>query len=102
MSGPTRRCCDACGGPVPAHGYYVVRIDVFAEGSIPPTTIDEIEEMDAENAMGTLIEQMKGMSADELQDDVHRRFEYHVCRACQRRILVNPLGMPRTRTHTPN
>jgi hypothetical protein len=38
---------------------------------------------------------MKGMSADELQDQVHRRFEYKLCRVCQMRFLVNPLGKPR-------
>jgi hypothetical protein len=38
---------------------------------------------------------MKGLSADDLQDDVHRHFEYRLCRPCQRKFLANPLGKPR-------
>jgi hypothetical protein len=41
------------------------------------------------------MEQMKHMTAEELQDQVHRRFEFKVCRACQLRFLANPLGKPR-------
>ena len=102
MPYPARQRCALCDAVLPPHGFYIVRVDVFAEPSVPPTTADEIDEADTENAMGTLIDQMKGMSADELQDDVHRRFEYPVCRACQRKVLANPLGKPRTRVETGN
>ena len=46
-------------------------------------------------SLAELMEQMKDMSADELQDQVHRRFEFKLCRPCQMRFLVNPLGKPR-------
>jgi hypothetical protein len=70
-------------------------MDVFADPQMPPVTADEMEEADYQNAMAELIEQMKGMSADDLQDQVHRRFEFKLCRLCQMRFLVNPLGKPR-------
>jgi hypothetical protein len=38
---------------------------------------------------------MRHMSEAELQDRVHRRFEYRICRGCQIRFLANPLGKPR-------
>jgi hypothetical protein len=92
-----RVICDLCHRPVPPHAHYVVRIDVFADPEMPAVTSEELEEADYQAAMNELVEQMKTMSADELQDQVHRRFEFKLCRACQMRFLVNPLGMPRQR-----
>jgi hypothetical protein len=89
--------CDLCGSRVPPSGFYVVRIDVYADPSVPPMSTEELEETDFDQTFQQLLDQMKGMSADDLQDDVHRRFEYRLCRPCQRKFLANPLGMPRVR-----
>ena len=75
----------------------MVRIDVFADPSVPAIQTEDLEEMDAEGSIAGLIEQMKSMSADDLQDGVHRRFEYRLCGDCQRLYLANPLGKPRHR-----
>ena len=90
-----RVLCDLCNRPVSPHGHYIVRIDVFADPEMPAVSADEMEEADYQEAMKALIEQMNGLSADDLQDQVHRRFEYKLCRPCQMRFLVNPLGKPR-------
>jgi len=90
-----RTLCDLCHRPVPPHGHYIVRIDVFADPEMPPVTSEEMEEADYQEAMKALMEQLQGMTADELQDQVHRRFEFKLCRPCQMRFLVNPLGKPR-------
>jgi hypothetical protein len=42
------------------------------------------------------------MSDEELQDQVHRRFEYKICRQCQVKFLANPLGKPRVKGVGPN
>ena len=97
-----RVTCDACGRVVPAHAHYVVRIDVFADPAMPQTSSDELAEMDFDRTFAELIEQMKTMTADELQDQVHRRFEYRICPACQRKFLANPLGLPREKRPTTN
>lgn len=76
---------------------FVVRIDVFADPSLPPITGDELAAINSSQSMSELLEEMKNMSADELQDGVHRRFEYRLCPKCQRDYLANPLGMPRKR-----
>src|SRR4051812_23328072 len=95
-----RVTCDLCGTVVPGHGHYVVRIDVFADPSMPSATSEELEERDFQTELAALLEEMKDLSADDLQDQVHRRFEFKLCRACQIRFLVNPLGKPRVRrTH---
>lgn len=91
----TMIACALCGRPVEWHASYVVRIDVFAEPSIPPISTEDLEATNFDQTLAELMKQMEGMSEDELQDDVHRRFEYHVCHPCQRLILANPLGKPR-------
>ena len=91
----SRKLCDSCGRPLATAGHYVVRIDVFADPSLPATTSEELAEADFAAEMAVLMEQMKHMTAEELQDQVHRRFEFKVCRACQLRFLANPLGKPR-------
>ena len=90
-----RVLCDLCNRPVSPHGHYIVRIDVFADPEMPPVSSEEMEEADYQAAMAELMEQMKGMTAEELQDQIHRRFEFKICRTCQMRFLVNPLGKPR-------
>ena len=87
--------CALCRRVVPRGGGYVVRIDVFADPELPHMTAEQIEAADLDSALAELMEQMKHMSPQEIQDQVHRRFEYRLCPACQRRYLGNPLGMPR-------
>jgi hypothetical protein len=87
--------CELCGREVEVHESYVVRIDVFADPSVPPMSVEELQSMDLAATTADLMEQMKHLSADDLQDDVHRRFEYRLCRPCQRRFLANPMGKPR-------
>jgi hypothetical protein len=95
-----RVTCDLCGTLLHPNGHYVVRIDVFADPSTPSATSDELEETDFQTELAALLEEMKDLSADDLQDQVHRRFEFKLCRACQIKFLVNPLGKPRVRgTH---
>ena len=87
--------CDICGAAIQVGEGYVVRVDVFADPRTAPIDSDSLPGGDPAAAMASLIEQMKHMSADELQDGVHRRFEYRLCPKCQREYLSNPLGMPR-------
>ncbi|MGA2440614.1 MAG: hypothetical protein ABSH08_06630 [Tepidisphaeraceae bacterium] len=87
--------CDLCGRKLEPHNYYVVRIDVFADPSMPAVSSAELEAVDFDAAIDELLDQMKDMTADQLQDQVHRRFEVRICPACQPEFLANPLGKPR-------
>ncbi len=87
--------CELCGREIPPHAHYIVRIDVFADPDLPQLTAQEVAELDFDEELKRLMEQMKGLSADDLQDQVHRRFEYRICRPCQVKFLANPLGKPR-------
>ena len=87
--------CDLCGTAIPPHAHYVVRIDVFADPSLPELSTADVDELTSENQFAILMSELELMSVDEAQDQVHRRFEYKLCAACQRRFLANPLGRPR-------
>jgi hypothetical protein len=87
-----RFICDRCGMIIPPQAFYVVKMTVYADPSLPATTSDEIEEMDYERRMTELMAQMKNMSAQDLEDSVHWEREFKICRPCQVALLRNPLG----------
>ncbi|HSZ56240.1 MAG TPA: hypothetical protein VK797_11305 [Tepidisphaeraceae bacterium] len=87
--------CALCDSAIGPGAGFVVRIDVFADPEIPPMTADQIAQTNLDQTLAEVIEQAKHMSPDELQNGVHRRFEYRLCPVCHRRFLTNPLGMPR-------
>jgi hypothetical protein len=87
--------CAICGRPVALGEGYVVRIDVMADPRLPELTGEDVAGADLNAAIRAAIEEAKNLSAEDLQDGVHRRFEYRLCSACQRRFLANPLGLPR-------
>ena len=90
-----RAICDLCGRGMLKHASYVVRMDVYADPSMPAISTEDLEEMDFDATLDQLMEEMKGMTADDLQDGVHRRFEFRLCPPCHRRFLANPMGKPR-------
>ena len=92
-----REHCALCDAILPTHGFYIVRTDVYAEPSLPPVSAEDLEELDPQTTIAQLMQQMKKMDADELQDQVHRRFEHKICATCQKQFLGNPLGKPRGR-----
>jgi hypothetical protein len=87
--------CNLCGKPIAPHAHYIVRIEVFADPTTAPISAAELESVDFESAVNELLDEMGQMSAEELQDQVHRQFEFKICPSCQPRFLANPLGKPR-------
>lgn len=75
----------------------MVRIEVFADPEMPEMEAHTLANKDFQKEIAQLIEQMKHLTADDMQDQVHRRFEFTLCRPCQIRFIINPLGKPRTR-----
>ena len=72
-----------------------MRIDVFADPSIPDLSAADLAAFDFDAAVADAVSDAEEMTADDLQDGVHRRFEYRLCPRCQKRFLANPLGLPR-------
>lgn len=92
--------CAACHRSVLKTESYIVRIEVLADPGTP--AIDTDTEPDASATIADLLEQMKQMTAEELQDQVYRKFEYRLCGHCHKLLLSNPLGLPRRRVHGRN
>ena len=90
-----RVICEMCGRVIPPHGHYVVKIEIFADPSMPELDSGELEEKDFDQELRKLINEMKALSEEDLLEQVHRSFEFKVCRLCQIRLLANPLGKPR-------
>ncbi len=88
-----RVVCDLCGQDVPAHGFYIVQVEVYADPSVPHIDTESLGDEGA--AMAELMDELKKYTSEELQDQVHRRFDYRICRGCQRDFIANPLGKPR-------
>jgi hypothetical protein len=86
--------CAMCQRLVPPGAAYIVRIEVFAEPTIPDMTREELDSMDRSAEIERLIAQLSKQSAAEAQDQVHRRFAFTICPSCQRRYLENPLPSP--------
>ncbi len=91
----SREQCSLCGKPIAPHAHYLVRIDVLADPSMAPITAGELASVDFAAVINELLEEMGQMTAEELQDQVHRHFEFKICPTCQPRFLANPLGKPR-------
>ena len=87
--------CAICRREVALGEGYVVRIDVMADPRLPEMIGEEVAGADFNAAIRAAIEEARNLTAEDLQDGVHRRFEYRLCPACQRRFLANPLGLPR-------
>ena len=88
--------CDRCDATLllDSDVRYLVRIDVYAAYDPLEITRDDLER-DFEAEMRDLIASMEARDPQELQDEVHRRFEFDLCPACQKRFLRDPLGKER-------
>jgi hypothetical protein len=92
---PGRFICDRCGMSIPPHAHYVVKLEVYADPTLPAVTSDEIEEADYDRKVAELLEQMRHASAEELENSVHWQREFRICRPCQLQLLADPLGAAR-------
>jgi hypothetical protein len=85
--------CQRCGTQLrPGEGnFYVVRIEAFADPA-PPNLTEADFARDIEAEIDRLLEQMRGMSQQELMDQVYRRVTLHLCGLCYRTWIEDPTG----------
>jgi hypothetical protein len=74
---------------------YCVKIEAFADSEMPPISTDGPPYALGEVDIAELLDQIREMSTEELQDGVHREFQFQLCPDCHRDFLANPLGRPR-------
>ena len=65
--------CAVCERTVEIGAGYVVRMDIMADPELPPMTGDEITQGNLNAAIAAVIEEARNLSAEDLQDGVHRR-----------------------------
>jgi hypothetical protein len=85
--------CDLCGKDLTASGdpRYVVKIEAYA--GFDPTEITE-EDLDEDHmeAVSELLQRDAGLSAQELEAQIHKGFKFDLCPACHKKFLKDPLG----------
>jgi hypothetical protein len=87
-----RFICDRCGNTIAPHAHYIVKMQVYADPSLPAVSADDLEETDYQTKVAELLKQMENMSADQLEDAVYWQREFKICRPCQLELIRDPLG----------
>jgi hypothetical protein len=87
--------CDRCATELRAGigDFYRVVIEAVADPSPPMVSGDE-GSADLRRKIERLLEQMKGLSAQEAMDQVYRRVTLYLCVRCYQPWIENPLGAP--------
>jgi len=85
--------CDGCGAELlPASAVrYEVRIEVEAAYDPLGITAEDLQK-DHRAEIAKILEQLKGLSATEAENQVYRRVDFDLCPACQRRYLSGLLS----------
>jgi hypothetical protein len=70
--------------------FYVVRIEAVADPTPPEFSEDDLKH-DPKAEIQRLIEQMRGLSEQELMDQVYRTLLLYLCAPCYRRWIEDPV-----------
>lgn len=87
--------CDLCNKPLLADEAvrYEVRIQVYAAYDPLELTPDDLAD-DRRAEIHALLDKLKRMDPQEVEDSVYKEFRFDLCMACQRRYLRSPLPQP--------
>jgi len=89
----TPSICRRCSAVLtPGRGdFYIVEVQAYAENSSPVITLEDLAK-DHKEEMDKLVEQMEGLSEQEMMDQVHRHMTFFLCTPCYRFWIENPTG----------
>ena len=84
--------CDRCGRPLERGQLrYIARIEVLAAADPLEITLDDLLR-DSRREMDALLEQCEQLTEEELMRDVYVKFEFDLCRPCQKAYVTDPLS----------
>jgi hypothetical protein len=83
--------CDRCGRPLEQGQLrYIARIEVLAAADPLEITLNDLLR-DSRRELDALLAQCEQLTEEELMRDVYVKFEFDLCRACQKAYVSNPL-----------
>ena len=85
--------CDRCGKPllVDEDVRYILKMAVYAAYDPMEVTTEDLAK-DRRAEMAELVEKMKQMDPEALEESVYKSMTFDLCLDCQRAFLKNPLG----------
>ena len=91
QSGAGAIICHRCGALyVPGEPlFYVVKIEAYPLPELPPLTLEDLQR-DFDDEMARILEEVKGLSSQELMDQVYRRLILYLCPSCYGRWIDDP------------
>jgi len=85
--------CDRCGRPLEQGQLrYIARIEVLAAADPLEITLDDLLR-DSRREMDALLQQCEQLTEEQLMRDVYVKFEFDLCRTCQRAYVTDPLSV---------
>jgi hypothetical protein len=85
--------CDRCARPIEKGQLrYVAKIQVLAAADPLEITLEDLLS-DTRREMDALLAQCEELSEEELMRDVYVKFEFDLCRACQKFYITDPLSV---------
>jgi len=83
--------CDRCGCPIrKGRLRYTARIEVFAAADMLEITLDDLLR-DTRREIDEALEECEKLTEEELMRDVYVKFEFDLCRDCQKAYVTDPL-----------
>lgn len=88
--------CDRCQKSllVTENVRYKVLIQVESAYDPLELTKNDVEQKNHQDILRGILKSIEGRSAEELEAEIYKRFEFDLCLACQREYIRNPLGLP--------
>ncbi len=85
--------CDRCGRPLEQGQLrYIARIEVLAAADPLEITLDDLLR-DSRREMDALLAQCEHLTEEQLMRDVYVKFEFDLCRFCQKSYVTDPLSV---------
>jgi len=85
--------CDRCGRPLEQGQLrYIARIEVLAAADPLEITLDDLLR-DSRREMDALLQQCEQLTEEQLMRDVYVKFEFDLCRSCQKSYVTDPLSV---------
>ena len=83
--------CHRCGALMDEGGplFYRVKIEAFPVPEVPALTLEDLQR-DFDDELARIIEEAKGLSEQELMDQVYRRLLMYLCPRCYHGWIDDP------------